>query len=436
MRKQQFRILVIDDEEGMRKGLEKALSLAGFDVETSGSAAEGLRKLKKGAFDLAFVDYRLPDSDGIEVVRRCETAETELIVMTAYASVENAVAAMKLGASDYLRKPFSNQEIIETACKYYERKRKTKGGNDARPADNLVYISGSMKSVVENARTVARSPIPVLVEGESGTGKEMIARLIYREGGCQDKPFVGLNCAAIPSELLESELFGFEKGAFSGAHQAKIGKFESAGQGVVFLDEIGDMGVDLQAKLLRVLEEKSFERIGGLRSIPFQARVISSTNVDLHEQIQRGAFRSDLYFRLKGVRIHIPPLRERIEDIEALAHHFLEDFRVRYQKEALELSAEAGRKLKRHSWPGNVRELKHVIESAVLLAGSKKKLLPEDLPIETEAGSSRINVQEIEKASIMNALVENHFNRSLAAKSLQISRKTLYSRMKRYSIEL
>jgi two-component system response regulator AtoC len=436
MRKDEFRILVIDDEDGMRQGLEKALTLAGFDVETAGDAAEGLRKLKKGAFDLAFVDYRLPDSDGIEVIKRCESAKTELIVMTAYASVENAVAAMKLGASDYLRKPFSNQEIIETARKYYARKRMTKGGNDARQADELVCVSEAMKAVVENAMVLARSPIPVLIEGESGTGKEMIARLIYREGGFQGKPFVGLNCAAIPSELLESELFGFEKGAFSGAHQTKIGKFESAGQGVVFLDEIGDMGVDLQAKLLRVLEEKCFERIGGLRTIPFQARVISSTNVDLHEHIQRGAFRSDLYFRLKGIRIHIPPLREREKDLDALAHHFLEEFRVRYQKEVLELSAEAVRKLKRHSWPGNVRELKHVIESAVLLAGSKKKLLPEDLPIETQASSTRINVQEIEKASIMNALVENHFNRSLAAKSLQISRKTLYCRMKRYSIEL
>jgi two-component system response regulator AtoC len=436
MRKEEFRILVIDDEEGMRQGLKKALSFAGFRVETSANATEGLRKLNKGGFDLAFVDYRLPDLDGIEVIKRCETGTTDIVVITAYASVENAVVAMKLGASDYLRKPFSNQEIIETATKYYKRRSMTKKTNDARPADNFVYVSESMKSVVENARVIAGSPIPVLIEGESGTGKEMIARLIYREGGFEGRPFVGLNCAAIPSELLESELFGFEKGAFSGAHQTKIGKFESAGQGVVFLDEVGDMSVGLQAKLLRVLEEKSFERIGGLTTIPFQARVISSTNVDLRNHIQKGAFRADLYFRLKGIRIHIPPLREREKDIEALAHHFLAAFRVEYQKETLELSAEAVRKLRRHSWPGNVRELKHVIESAVLLAGSKKKMLPEDLPIEAAAGSNRINIHEIEKTSIMNALVENHFNRSLAAKSLQISRKTLYSRMKRYSIEL
>jgi two-component system response regulator AtoC len=436
MRKEEFRILVIDDEEGMRQGLKKALSFAGFRVETSANATEGLRKLNKGGFDLAFVDYRLPDLDGIEVIKRCETGTTDIVVITAYASVENAVVAMKLGASDYLRKPFSNQEIIETATKYYKRRSMTKKTNDARPADNFVYVSESMKSVVENATVIAGSPIPVLIEGESGTGKEMIARLIYREGGFEGRPFVGLNCAAIPSELLESELFGFEKGAFSGAHQTKIGKFESAGQGVVFLDEVGDMSVGLQAKLLRVLEEKSFERIGGLTTIPFQARVISSTNVDLRNHIQKGAFRADLYFRLKGIRIHIPPLREREKDIEALAHHFLAAFRVEYQKETLELSAEAVRKLRRHSWPGNVRELKHVIESAVLLAGSKKKMLPEDLPIEAAAGSNRINIHEIEKTSIMNALVENHFNRSLAAKSLQISRKTLYSRMKRYSIEL
>jgi len=195
------------------------------------------------------------------------------------------------------------------------------------------------------------------------------------------------------------------------------------------------MSFDLQAKLLRVLEEKSFERIGGLKTIPFHARVISSTNIDLCDYIQKGIFRSDLYFRLKGVQIHIPPLRERAKDIEALAHHFLEHFQIEYQKGVLELSAEAVRRLKRHSWPGNVRELKHVIESAVLLTGSKNKILSEDLPIDSVFDANRIDIHEIEKASIMNALVENHFNRSLAAKSLQISRKTLYSRMKRYSIE-
>ena len=435
MNKDEFRILVVDDEEGMREGLEKALCLAGFSVATAANAAEGLQKLRQERFDLAFVDYKLPDMDGIEIIRRSETECLDIIIITAFASIENAIAAMKLGASDYLIKPFSNEEITQIACKYY-KKSTVRKNNGSPGTGDFIYVSDSMRSAVENAKLIARSPIAVLIEGESGTGKEMIARLMYREGGYEGKPFVGINCAAIPSELLESELFGYEKGAFSGAHQTKIGKFESAGEGIVFLDEIGDMSFDLQAKLLRVLEEKSFERIGGLKSVPFHARVISSTNVDLHDQIQKGNFRSDLYFRLKGVQIHIPPLRERNKDIEALALHFLGHFQTEYQKDGLELSAEAVRKLKRHSWPGNVRELKHVIESAVLLAGSKKKILAEDLPVEAVGDANRINIQEIEKASIMNALVENHFNRSLAAKSLQISRKTLYSRMKRYSIEL
>ena len=435
MKKNEFKILVVDDEEGMREGLEKALLLEGFSVQTAANAKEALQKLEKGGFNLAFIDYRLPDLDGIEIIKRSETDSLIIIVITAFASIENAIAAMKLGASDYLIKPFSNREIIEIACKYYEQKSMMGREKRAQSTDNFVYTSESMKEIVENVKLIAGSPIPVLIEGESGTGKEMIARLIYSEGGFEGKPFVGINCAAIPSELLESELFGYEKGAFSGAHQTKIGKFESAGDGVVFLDEIGDMSIDLQAKLLRVLEEKSFERIGGLKTIPFQARVISSTNVDLRNHIQKGAFRSDLYFRLKGIQLHIPALRERDQDIEVLAHHFLDHFRSIYQKGALEFSAEALRKLKRHSWPGNVRELKHVVESVVLLAGSKKKILPEDLPIETGIDTNRIDVHELEKASIMNALVENHFNRSLAAKSLQISRKTLYSKMKRYSIE-
>jgi two-component system, NtrC family, response regulator AtoC len=435
MNKDEFKILVVDDEEGMREGLEKALLLEGFFVQTAANAAEALQKLGKGGFDLAFIDYKLPDLDGIEIIKRCETEQLNIVVITAFASIENAITAMKLGASDYLIKPFTNREIIEIACKYYKQKSMVGKENHGHRTDDFIYVSETMKSVVDNAKLIAGSPIPVLIEGESGTGKEMIAKFIYREGGFEGKPFVGINCAAIPSELLESELFGYEKGAFSGAHQTKIGKFESAEDGMVFLDEIGDMSIELQAKLLRVLEEKSFERIGGLKTIAFQARVISSTNIDLRDHIQKGNFRSDLYFRLKGIQLHIPALRERDKDIEVLAHHFLDHYRNKYQKEALELSAEALRKLKRHSWPGNVRELKHVIESTVLLAGSKKKILSEDLPIESGIDSNSINIQELERASIMNALVENHFNRSLAAKSLQISRKTLYSKMKRYSIE-
>jgi two-component system response regulator AtoC len=435
MNKDEFKILVVDDEEGMREGLKKALLIEGFSVQTAANAKEALQKLEKGGFDLAFVDYRLPDLDGIEIIKRSETDSLNIIVITAFASIENAIAAMKLGASDYLIKPFSNKEIIEIACKYYKQQSTMGKEGYGCSTDDFIYTSESMKSVVDNVKLIAGSPIPVLIDGESGTGKEMIARLVYREGGFEGRPFVGINCAAIPAELLESELFGYEKGAFSGAHQTKIGKFESAGDGIVFLDEIGDMSIDLQAKLLRVLEEKTFERIGGLNTIPFQARVISSTNVDLRNNIKKGVFRSDLYFRLKGIQLHIPALRERDKDVEVLAHHFLDHFQSKYQKVDLEFSAEALRKLKRHSWPGNVRELKHVVESAVLLAGSKKKILSEDLPVESGIDSNRINIHELEKESIMNALVENHFNRSLAAKSLQISRKTLYSKMKRYSIE-
>ena len=435
MNADQFRILVVDDEEGLREGLQKALCLSGFSVEVAADAKEGLRKIDAGYFDLAFVDYMLPDLNGIEFVKRCESDEMDIVMITAHASVENAVTAMKLGAADYLIKPFVNDEIIQIARKYWKQKTKSVPDQKRHGKDDFICESKAMRSVVENVRLVARSPIPVLLEGESGTGKEMIARLIYQEGGFAGKPFVGINCAAIPSGLLESELFGHDKGSFSGAHQTKIGKFESAGDGILFLDEIGDMNIELQAKLLRVLEERSYERIGGLKAIPLRARVVSSTNVDLHKQVDSGSFRSDLYFRLKGIQIHIPPLREREEDIEALAHTFLDHYQSVYEKPGLELSAEALRKLKKYAWPGNVRELKYVVESAVLLAGSKDKILAEDLPVESVGASSTVNVHEIEKTNIINALVKSHFNRSLAAQSLQISRKTLYSKMKKYSIE-
>lgn len=432
----QFRILVIDDEEGMREGLQKVLSLAGFNVSTAADATEGLRKIAASHFDLVFVDYKLPDIDGIEFVRRAGLSDTDIVVITAHASVENAVTAMKEGAADYLIKPFGNDDITKIARKYWQQKDKTASEQTYQGSKDLVCESPAMKAIVENIRLIAKSRIPVLIEGESGTGKEMIARLIYQSGENNGEPFVGINCAAIPSGLLESELFGHDKGSFSGAHKTKIGKFESAGSGLLFLDEIGDMNIELQTKLLRALEEKSFERVGGLKPISLRARVVSSTNADLAGMVEDGSFRSDLYFRLKGVQIKIPPLREREEDIEALSHLFLKHFQAFYEKPGLELAAETIRKLKRYNWPGNVRELKYVMESAVLLAGTKKKILPEDLPIESVGTPGALKVNEIEKSTIINALVENHFNRSLAAQSLQISRKTLYSKMKKYSIEV
>ena len=437
MNRDEFKILIIDDEVGMREGLQKILSIEGYAVQTASTAQNGLDIIRKDHFDLAFIDYKLPDLNGIQIIQRIDIRNLYTVVITAYASVENAVNAMKLGASDYLRKPFNNQDIIDIAERYFQKKNHSLDGNPKKKKkkDICIYKSKSMESIIQQVKRIAKSHIPVLIQGESGTGKEIIAKLIYQEGDYTGKTMVCINCAAIPSELLESELFGYEKGAFSGAAQKKIGKFELAGDGLIFLDEIGDMDINLQAKLLRVLEEKTFERIGGLKQIPFNARVISSTNADLKELMNKKKFRSDLYYRLNGIQINLPPLRERTEDIEILANHFLEYYQGHYQKEGIEFSAEAIRKLKKHAWPGNIRELKHFIESIILLSRSEKKLLPEDLTIESMQPLDKMSIYELEKTSIIDALVESHFNRSMAAESLKISRKTLYSKMKKYSIE-
>ncbi|MBW1672166.1 MAG: sigma-54-dependent Fis family transcriptional regulator, partial [Deltaproteobacteria bacterium] len=368
MNKDEFKILIIDDEVGMREGLQKTLLIEGFDVQTASTGTNGLDMMRKAHFDLAFIDYKIPDLNGIEIIKRIDVESLYTVIITAYASVESAVNAMKLGASDYLRKPFDNQDIIDIAEKYFRKKNHSHDHNTRNKKDICIYKSKSMESIMQQVKSIAKSHIPALIQGESGTGKEIIARLIYQEGDYAGKPFVCINCAAIPSELLESELFGYEKGAFSGAIHKKIGKFELAEDGIIFLDEIGDMDINLQAKLLRVLEEKTFERIGGLKQITVGARVISSTNANLKNLMNKKKFRSDLYYRLNGIQINLPPLRERTEDIEILANHFLEYYQGYYQKEGIEFSTEAIRKLKKHTWPGNIRELKHCVESIILLS--------------------------------------------------------------------
>ena len=273
--------------------------------------------------------------------------------------------------------------------------------------------------------------------GESGTGKEVFARVIHDNCERHDKPFIGLNCSAIPTELLESELFGHEKGAFSGAASEKPGRFEAAGAGTLFLDEIGDMDFKLQSKLLRVLEEKSFERIGGLKTIDFEARVIASTNRDIKAMIQDGEFRSDLYFRLRGIEIVLPPLRERPEDLESLIHHFVGRFSESYSKK-VSVSSEAVNVLKDYPWPGNIRELRNVVETAVLLADDNSLLLSDHFRLEAvqqSISSDEHRIDEMEKSFILKTLEKNRFNRTLAAKELNISRKTLYNKIKKYSLE-
>jgi DNA-binding NtrC family response regulator len=345
--------------------------------------------------------------------------------------VDTAVRAMKLGAADYLQKPFDNQDIVTLADRLCFGSNPREAG--AAAEGGLIAESPEMKRIVATLGKVMDSEIPLLLQGESGTGKEMLARHVHARSRREGSPFVAINCAAIPPDLLESELFGHEKGAYTGAHAATAGRFEAAGEGTIFLDEIGELGLNLQAKLLRALEERSFEPVGSARAVPLRARIMGSTNCDLAGLIREKRFRLDLYYRLKGFAVTIPPLRERREDIEPLLAHFLERYRRRYGKAGLEISREAFRFLKAYPWPGNVRELKNAVESAVLLSEQTRPLLPQDFLLEGPV-ESLPELWRQERDAIIEALHRAGFNRSLASRDLGMSRKTLYNKMKRYAI--
>jgi len=430
-----FTILVADDEEGMRLGLEKALALEGYRVMTAASGAEAKRISKAERIDCAFIDLKLPDANGTDLLADLRTGNTPAVIITAYATVDTAVRAMKLGAADYLQKPFDNQDIVAMADRLcMGAARGERLPETTALGGGLVVASPAMHAIIAMLRKVMDSELPLLLQGESGTGKEMLARFVHEQCTRNGRPFVAINCAAIPPELLESELFGHEKGSFTGAHATAAGKFEAAGGGTIFLDEIGDMGQHLQTKLLRALEERSFEPVGSTRSIPLSARIVASTNCDLAAMIREKRFRLDLYYRLKGLAVTIPPLRDRREDIEPLIAHFLDRYRRRYTKPGVEISREAMRHLRAYRWPGNVRELKNAIESAVLLSEQARPLLPRDFLLDETVEGSLPELWQQERETILETLRRTGFNRSVASRELGMSRKTLYNKMKRYSI--
>jgi len=431
----EFSVLVVDDEEGMRLGLEKALSLEGYRVACAATGAEARRMAKAGRFDCAFVDLKLPDMPGTELLPDLRDAGSAVVVITAYATVDTAVRAMKLGAVDYLQKPFDNQDVVALAERLCNGSHTQKRDEAGVTEEGFVVASASMKHIVTTIRKVMDSDIPLLLQGESGTGKEMLARFVHEKSTRAGRPFVAINCAAIPPELLESELFGHEKGSFTNALATTAGKFEAAGTGTIFLDEIADMGLQLQTKLLRALEERSFEPVGSTRSIPLSARIVASTNSDLSAMIREKRFRLDLYYRLKGVAVTIPPLRERREDIEPLLEMFFDRYRQRYGKPAVEISREAVKFLRSYQWPGNVRELKNAMESAVLLSEQTRPLLPQDFLLEAAGEGNIPELWQQERETILDVLKRTGYNRSLASHELGMSRKTLYNKMKRYSIK-
>ena len=382
-------ILVADDEESMRWVLSKALRKKGFIVDLARDGAEALRLIQAGSYDLAILDIKMPGLSGLELLDRIRESRQELLVviMTAEASMKNAIEAMKRGAYDYITKPF-DLDVIDAIIEKVSRARemtsqvsilKEELKDRYQIEKTIIGNSSAMREVYKTIGKVAPSDITILIQGESGTGKELIARAIHYNSRRLGKPFIALNCAAIPKELLESELFGFEKGAFTGATERKLGKFEQANGGTIFLDEIGDMPLDLQAKILRVLQEKEVTRTGGSQNIGVDVRIVAATNRNLEEIVRQKAFREDLYYRLNVVPINLVPLRERKEDVPALVDYFLHKTCAELDVSVKQCDAAALSLLGSYAWPGNVRELENTIKRAVILS-SDPLLTPADFP--------------------------------------------------------
>jgi DNA-binding NtrC family response regulator len=446
-------ILVIDDEQLMRDFVRETLARAGYDVAVASDGKSGMELLEKEPIDLVVTDLKMPQMDGLEVLRqvRARYPGVNVVVMTAYATVETAVSALKAGAIDYIMKPCTPDEIEVVAQKALEHRRLQEENLYLRSELQQIYnfeeIVGSgesMSAVYEQIRKVAPSRATVLICGETGTGKELVARAIHYTSPRRDKPFIKINCAALSAGLLESELFGHEKGSFTGAHQRKIGRFELANEGTLLLDEISEMNPDLQAKLLRVLQEREFERVGGSTPIGVDTRIVSTTNRNLQEAVESGAFREDLFFRLNVVPIHIPPLRDRKEDIPLLVEHFLRKYSRENGRRVADVSPEAMKMLLDHQWPGNVRELENCVERAVVLSDGgvlrREHFSFGPVPVKNVHTDGVViphgsTVDAAARILIENTLARCNNNRTRAAKSLGISVRTLRNKLHEYAEE-
>ena len=446
-------VLVVEDEDKLRRVLELQLHGAGFEVLKAGTAEEGLKHA--GEADLILTDLLLPGMTGIEMIHalRRQNSHTPVIVMTAVGTVENAVEAMRAGATDFLPKPFSLDHLmtvvnkaLEVAALRHENRELKEALGHKYDVGNMIGRSGPMQEIFATVMRVAPTRATVLLAGESGTGKDMIARAIHQNSPRRDRPFVKINCTALPENLMESELFGYEKGAFTGANVTKLGKFEQADTGTVFLDEIGDVPAPIQVKLLRVLQEREFERLGSNKVRTIDVRVVAATNVDLREALEQGTFREDLYYRLNVMPINIPPLRERKEDIPFLAEFFVKKLAPEMGSPVEAISDDAMVKLVNYRFPGNVRELQNVIERSLVLA-THRQLEVSDIKIEmtprAKATSSNGSdflpegetLDEHEQKLIREALRRAQGNKSQAARLLGLTRNALRYRLAQMGIE-
>ena len=458
-------ILVVDDEANLRRVLAAQLARDGYEVHAAEDGDAGLSMLREHHIDLVITDLRMPKIDGMELLRQALRLDPELpvVILTAHGTVDNAVEALKTGAFDYITKPFDQAEV-RTVVRKALRTRDLAGIEATREEApegagaryGIIGESDAILGVYAVLERVADTPTTALITGESGTGKELVARALHENSSRKDKPFIKVNCAAIPKDLMESELFGYERGAFTGAVTSKPGRFELASGGTLFLDEIAEIPVEMQVKLLRVLQESEFERVGGIKTIRVDVRLVAATNRDLKREIAASSFREDLYYRLNVVPIALPALRERVSDIPLLAAHFVAKFNARLKKNVVGIEADAMERLAQHAWPGNIRELENVLERAILFCDTQKVRLV-DLPVEVREGVAesprppqttpppegreglgadglkeqvKAAMTRLERELIVRALDQTGGNVTHAARLLKISRKGLQLKMK------
>jgi DNA-binding NtrC family response regulator len=448
--KNNIQVLIVDDELIVRESMSNWLMEEGYTVDTASDGNDGLECIQSKTYDLAIFDIKMPGMDGIELLKKTKEIypDIPILVMTAYASIDTAVQAIREGAYDYIVKPFDPENvshIIKKAVKFKMLEKENillrKELEKKYGFDEIIGMSKTMEDIFKLIRTVADSEAVIMIRGESGTGKELIARAIHANSKRKYGPLIALNCGALPESLLESELFGYEKGAFTGAQYARKGRIEMANGGTLFLDEIGDISPKTQLDLLRVLQEKIIYHLGGAKPIEIDARIVSATHCDLEKAVREGSFREDLYYRLNVVTIKIPPLRERKEDIPLLTNHFLHKFSIANSRSIDNISSEAMKAIINYNWPGNIRELQNIIEQAVVIC-KENEIGIEDLPdiiknVITKTGDETTarTLDEFEKQHITKILNNNLWNISKTAKELGIDRVTLYNKIKKYKIE-
>ena len=437
-------ILIVDDEESVRDSLYNWFMEDGYRVECAENAKKALSILESGSFDIILADIKMPGMDGLEMLRRIKLLKSDsiVIVMTAFATVDTAVQALKDGAFDYITKPFDPDDLshlIRNATKQIslaeENENLKKKVVSLENVEDLIGISEPMKKVLKDIESVAQSSSSVVITGESGTGKELVARAIHSNSSRKFFPLVSVHCGALTESLLESELFGHEKGAFTGAMYNRKGRFEMADNGTIFLDEIATISTKMQIDLLRVLESKSFIRVGGNKEISSDFRVICATNKDLKSMVEKGTFREDLFYRLNVVNIYVPPLRERTEDIPLLVDYFIRKYCASMNRQPVSIDPVALKRIEELKFPGNVRELENMIERAIVV-GNGKKISLKDLPLEKAIMSNSIeSLDELEKTHILQILNKYNWNISRTAKALKVDRVTLYNKISKYGFK-